>query len=271
MDNTLPRWLTTDYLQCALRKKFSNSLVVQSFTAKSGADGAGYASLILRVTTDCLDNIRPVQHSLIIKTSHTDDVTAKQIEEYGGMRNEMIFYCNYLPAMRIMLPDNDQFALNAVDVDQENKVMILEDLKKLNYSIADRKIGLDWAHVQVVLKKVATLHATSMVLAENGEEFKESRQGIFHENSSSYDPFYIQMFAEAGDEIKTWQGYEKFGEKFGQLSTYFAKQAIDIFRPRLGQTYVLNHGDFQINNMMFKYNEDGEPVDALLVSEGVIF
>lgn len=54
------------------------------------------------------------------------------------------------------------------------------------------------------------------------------------------------------------QKIAKLGEKIYELG-------IEVTKPRDDDFNVINHGDFWVNNMLFKY-DDGKPVDHIFVS-----
>lgn len=45
-----------------------------------------------------------------------------------------------------------------------HRILVLQDMKAFGYSAADRVIGLDEGHLEVVLKKIAKFHAASMIV-----------------------------------------------------------------------------------------------------------
>lgn len=46
-------------------------------------------------------------------------------------------------------------------------VLVMDDLMTKGYRLADRIIGLDLAHSELVMKSLAKFHATSLVYLEN--------------------------------------------------------------------------------------------------------
>lgn len=45
------------------------------------------------------------------------------------------------------------------------QMIIFEDLKEMGYEMGDRTAGIDRAHCELVMAKLARLHAASMVLS----------------------------------------------------------------------------------------------------------
>lgn len=72
----------------------------------------------------------------------------------------------------------------------------------------------------------------------------------------------MYMFIKA---VQTWEGFEDFEDKSCSVWETLQDDLYDIFEPRKDSLNVLTHGDLWLNNMMFKYNNDGNIVDFRLV------
>lgn len=177
----IPEWLTKTYLQEILRGKYSADLEVKSFTAEPPvAAGNNYASLILRVKAQCLIGKLEKEESLIVKTVHFNEESAKKMEEYDVHAKEMKMYSSILPRVHKVLEtigDTEKISPLALYVDDEHQTMIFEDMKCQNYILADRMVGLDLNHMRIITRKHAKLHACSMILAEQGEKFENFQKG----------------------------------------------------------------------------------------------
>lgn len=69
------------------------------------------------------------------------------------------------------------------------------------------------------------------------------------------------------DEIKHWDGFELIVEKLETVVTIFETSGDKVYRENsVGDGYnVLNHGDFHINNLLFKKDSEGKLSDVLFV------
>jgi thiamine kinase-like enzyme len=77
---------------------------------------------------------------------------------------------------------------------------------------------------------------------------------------------FLMMFTKMLEAIQSTAGLEKIAEKISQwdpmkLMTIF----MAIAEPMQGGLKVLNHGDDWINNMMFKYGDDGQVLDIKFI------
>ena len=55
-------------------------------------------------------------------------------------------------------------------------------------------------------------------------------------------------------------------DKILKLADVIYQKACDVTVCNENECSVLNHGDFWINNMLFKYNEQNRPIEHIFVS-----
>ena len=67
------------------------------------------------------------------------------------------------------------------------------------------------------------------------------------------------------EEVVTWEGFEYYARKLEQVRKNLIKNALRAFDCDDGDLHVLNHGDLWTNNLMFKYDEAENPIDAVLL------
>lgn len=146
--------------------------------------------------------------------------------------------------------------------------MVLEDLLRQDFKLADRKHPFDMKRAQLVLEKLAKYHAASAVAHDKDpkiiELYLESAINSVEENPMAI--FFMISLQETLETIKRTpelQSYVKYLEKFDIVDRekkVFTRSADDKF-------HVLNHGDLWLNNIFISYGEEGEPIDTILVSK----
>lgn len=70
------------------------------------------------------------------------------------------------------------------------------------------------------------------------------------------------------EEIKTWNGFSVYAEKFEALQSKFFKKGEQIFTAQSATNgfNVLNHGDFHFKNLMCKRSQETEKLSIFFVS-----
>lgn len=143
-------------------------------------------------------------------------------------------------------------------------ILLLEDLSASNYKILERRRGLDLSQCLLAVEKLARFHAASFILYEK--------------DSSSLIKFNKSVFGRPGlisDLLSTsYNEVIKLCEKVPELNGYVEKMKSSQERILAGignvhnihsKFKVLNHGDFWINNMLFRYDQHGNEEDVLFV------
>lgn len=70
-----------------------------------------------------------------------------------------------------------------------------------------------------------------------------------------------------GEQIETWTGTKcsESAKKLIRLSNTIREECLRVYEYDPDEFCVLNHGDCWINNMMFRENEEEQPLEVLLV------
>lgn len=269
---TLPSWLTIKYLEKILQEyEKDESLKVYRFNGgPATAKGNHYASVMFRINVQYEQHAKKLSKSMVIKTIHQDKSSAKLLEQYGTHYKEMTIYSRIIPKFQSLLNDigdTDKLCPYTYINDDKNQALIFQDLKESGYDLANRKTGVDWSHVELYLRKIAKFHACSKVLMENtGETYPEFQRGLMHKDVVGFDPFFKLNMEALAQEVEQWKGYEKYSKKLFKLVDLIIEQGIELFLRDDQQFNVLIHGDSWVANMMFKYNDQGEPIDVILVN-----
>lgn len=149
----------------------------------------------------------------------------------------------------------------------EEDVLVIEDLQPLGYKLSNEKIFLDFEHVSLVLEKLGKFHALSYASkkekpAEFSKLAKQLKEPTWLEHAK--DDFYrmttlamergILHLLESGEHVSALNKLKEKAQNPYELG-------LDLIRPE-EPLAVICHGDFNRNNMLFKYDDAGKPVDV---------
>jgi hypothetical protein len=68
------------------------------------------------------------------------------------------------------------------------------------------------------------------------------------------------------DEIKAWDGFEKYVPKFEALFENYIDKLAGVYGLSSSGYNVLAHGDLHIKNLMYKKDKEGDIEDVIFVS-----
>lgn len=150
--------------------------------------------------------------------------------------------------------------------EEPHDYIVLEDLNKSGFKMANRFEKLDLAHAMLTLSKLAKFHATSLVYKEKigyGKQlsrvpFTEETAKQFHHTTLAKTVHMIAAIKKIGFEPEIVEKCEKWIE-MDPVEIFHLSSPTGVF-----DTIV--HGDCWMNNIMYKYNEKNEVEDVLLVS-----
>ncbi|KAF2886732.1 hypothetical protein ILUMI_19441 [Ignelater luminosus] len=147
------------------------------------------------------------------------------------------------------------------------EILILENLSTLGYQSWNKKLQMQDSHVRVALKEYGRYHALGFVIQDqNPTLFKKLTDNfdnsfeIFMKRGGMFYSFIqkIQLALNAIDSSSNvFRRYEEFLNGIEQKFT-------DVLAKDDKYNSIL-HGDSWCNNMMFKYNQENQPVDIRFI------
>lgn len=143
---------------------------------------------------------------------------------------------------------------------------MFEDVTLRGYDKIDRRAGLDYSHTKLALQRLAKFHAASAVLyaldsaSMEHHHFPNIGPGLEH-----FYPLFKNTMSQLAETAESWAGCEVYAAKLHKLEKYVIEKAFDIFTWNEDDFNVLTHGDTWINNFLYKYDDDGQLEDCLMV------
>ncbi|XP_014474316.1 PREDICTED: uncharacterized protein LOC106744243 isoform X2 [Dinoponera quadriceps] len=268
-----PEWLNVSFMQKALRKSEGDDSihVIDIFTKPATDKGDNYTSDMIRVTVEYSQD----QAGRKVTKKKTVIVKISPIAE--GIRKDLITNSSLFITEMLMMSDTlekmNQLLKHPLSAKclyiqkQDPQLLVIEDLAPLGFRMADREAGLDLAHCTLALRGLAKFHASSVALCEKEPSQKDmDRKGMFSpDHPEELTKFFSLSLKSLAKEVTKWPELDKkysakldnFSKKIYKIGSKLSRQCDDDFN-------VINHGDFWVNNMLFKYS-DGKPIDHIFV------
>lgn len=267
----VPEYLKGDLVESALQKGLNcKNVHVRNAVFSAGSSGGdNYCSEIIRAkVTYSKGGAEKTDVSLIIKCiqqSPATDILVKM----GVFDTEENMFLQIIPKIENIL--EKQISPKCYFTCLEPiKTFVMDDLVHFGYRIGDRTKKLDFVYAEAAMKHLGQYHAGSMVFAEKFPKvaMKVSKPPLFPTNKEDFNDLHFTMFEKT---FKTFINITAEMPKFEKTSWKLRKFS-DSFLEMVSRTYdnssdkikVINHGDFWINNIMFK-SVGNKPVDVKFV------
>ncbi|KAK3874030.1 hypothetical protein Pcinc_021004 [Petrolisthes cinctipes] len=277
-------FITEQHVKSALRKDKGDEAQlltwnINNFTEK----GDNVATVVTSVVVHYHLGSETHQTSYIIKLNPC--ITAAAFSDsFMNMvfEKEVNFYEEILPDLNHMLKNAGEESLRMPELfhsslEENNELLFLNDLRQKGFVMVDRYKGQDEAHVRLALKELSRLHASSILLQAKAPDTnltekypsldkdwlncseEEEKEKLHHMFSGSFD-----------NAIVTLKGCERHAA--AAWVEKIRSNIVDLFQEQLTKIppfEVICHGDFWNNNMLFRYNEVGDPLEVMIVDNQV--
>ncbi|KAK3894911.1 hypothetical protein Pcinc_001359 [Petrolisthes cinctipes] len=271
-------FITEQHVKSALRKEKGDEAQlliwnINNFTEK----GDNMATVVTSVVVDYHLGSETHQTSYIIKlnpciTSALNDLFTNMIFE-----KEVNFYEKILPDLNHILNNAGQESLRIPELfhsslEENNELVFLSDLRRKGFVMVDKFKGQDEAHVRLALKELSRLHASSILLQAkapdtNLTERYPSLNKDWRNCTGEKKERLHQIFSGRYDNaIVILKGCER--HTVAAWVERILPNVVDLFQEQFTKIppfEVICHGDFWNNNMLFRYNEVGDPVEVMIV------
>ncbi|XP_016952769.2 uncharacterized protein LOC122817743 [Drosophila biarmipes] len=272
-DSKVPDWVTAELFEDVLKSTVEGFSKVRSFRAESGsAAGDNYATIMLRVKIEVeLQDGTSKQVSYMLKLPHQLEVYQEMMRHTNIFEIERTMYNAVVPEMEALYKAAGvQVTFGAKSYELKNarsEYIALEDLCPKGFKNANRLEGLDQAHTERVLRKLAQWHAATAVrVATKGQYPEIVLKGFFQEENK---PMINEMMNGMGEIFlkccATYDGNEAYIDKVRALKPLVIDEMFKLAEVDPTDFNVLNHGDSWSNNIMFQYDEFGNIKEVYMV------
>ncbi|KAK7869222.1 hypothetical protein R5R35_001162 [Gryllus longicercus] len=259
---TLPSWIDKDLIQQAVRNAGDEkSLVVAIHVSSATVAGDNYASSVYRVKATLTDG---KERSFIIKGPVPGEMMASMTKESGIFRRETIMLADIIPKMEALLEEAapgrfPPLAPRCYHSGSEPvEFIVAQDLTDDDFRIADRKRGLGLRHSLMALRSLARFHGASYALLKRQPGLADALDNNWRKSFDGIQAFLDAEFQAVADACRTWPGFEQYAERLEKYKSVAMERFTALNDPAPDAFNVITHGDFWVNNMMFRY-ADGWP------------
>uniref|UniRef100_A0A1Y9H2E4 CHK domain-containing protein n=1 Tax=Anopheles dirus TaxID=7168 RepID=A0A1Y9H2E4_9DIPT len=274
MDAPAPEltWIDREYFTRVLEAYLHADVTVERFELASGCPGGqNFMSAIVRATVHyALGGTQPAHPatvSLIVKTKLADADLAQEVDQLNVFGIEKTVYGPVLKAVRELLTsfgDCTQFAPRFIYADEH--ALVLEDLAGKGYRQPDRKARLDQPHMRLIVRKLAKFHAATAVLGrKNRDLFNMLASSSFASEGNPIHLFYANAIQQCIEQTRKVPELKQYTDFLVAFHADAVEREAQCYERDEGAFNVLNHGDMWLNNLLWKYDEQGAAEDVIMV------
>ncbi|KAK8729511.1 hypothetical protein OTU49_008514 [Cherax quadricarinatus] len=239
--------------------------------------GDNYVAVINSVSVKFSKDGCEQEVSYVVKMKQLQNKTMKNDFDDMVFQKEGKFYTDLMPLINHELTAIGQDPLRVPrclhdDWDEKKDQLFLEDLRHRGFKLHDRKQALSVPHAALVLRELARLHAVSfLVLSKISKEqlaskFKFLTWAMYNYSEQTKKAFHMLISGslQTASELAEAAGREDMSEWFRTL----ASQGTEVLINQTGEASVfdvISHGDCWINNLLFRDDNKGDPIEVMLL------
>ncbi|XP_022222766.2 uncharacterized protein LOC111074331 [Drosophila obscura] len=269
----IPKWLNEDKFLALLAKDVPNFGRILQFTPVAAIPpGSNFTSILVRVYLHLeLNDGSLKSQSYVVKSTLEFDKGGRLVEEFRYFQKEQQMYSTYLPAFEQLYREAGhaiQLVPKCLEIGEMDGYLyfIFEDLSSQQFVTVDRSKGLDMQHMSLSLRKLAKLHAASVVYENRHGSYPiDFEHGFAHKDNTEHSKRGFEAkVKEYTAAMQTWGIEERYLKNFPTAEQYI-EMCLDSLRTDGNDFNVLTHGDFWSSNILFKYNSNNDLDSALLL------
>ncbi|XP_076066642.1 putative oxidoreductase dhs-27 [Oratosquilla oratoria] len=239
--------------------------------------GENYLGLVTSISVQYrLESLEDLRTNYVVKSNFERGLSDANKLLREIFAKEIGFYLEIVPALNRELQEAGQPDLRTpkspfVLQTEDKEIIFMDDLREQGFQMVDYKKGLDKDHTLLVVRELARLHGASFLLQRN------SKVDLL----TNY-PYLVDGFmacAEYETFVLTFQGVLKccaviarLNKGYGKVAKYIEEElspkCMDYRREFLHPCppfVAVVHGDCWNNNILFRNDNNGVPVETMLV------
>lgn len=250
----------------SVKYKTDNVIINNLRTNVDTSKGAHFASEICRFTVESSLGT----HHLIMKRNHSNDNLVDMLKSFDLFQKEITYYQHYMPAFKIILQSAGELENLVPELyycDAINEVIILQDLVFDGFKAGNFHTRIPSSAVPATLRKIAKLHAASMIFNRQRDEELATASALNEANiqRSPVKEQFAPNISAFAKEVESWGGdFKKISLKLERISEDYLELA-SVVRYSSRGLNALVHRDMWFSNILFRENPTTGTCDGLRI------
>ncbi|XP_012287088.1 uncharacterized protein LOC105703339 isoform X2 [Orussus abietinus] len=270
-------------LEGLLEESFGEPLEVQHVNWRRLTEpGDNYGSLIISLDVEIGKNGNQETLHLVAKLPPCTQYLLDLFDSPVTFHKEIYLYRTLVPALIELQLENGlpkdkvvplvpqfyggRMGLSNRETFDTQAALILENLVTSGYSTEERISGMDKAHLEFAVKRLAEMHALPIALKlKKPEVFKTAIAPAFVPPSNDTAAKCISgMISNVHEDLRNMEEAKPLIGKIDR-TLKFSYDKVDLAGKVEEPWGTLVHNDFWVNNMLFKHDHSGKIIDMKIV------
>lgn len=203
------------------------------------------------------------QSSSISLIAKRKDENVTFATDLGMIGKELMMYRYGLPKLEMILKEKLSPSIYLAT----DKIIVMDDLNMDGYKNTNNGKLLNYNHCVNGIKALAKFHAASVGLHQTDASLVEKLGEELFYKDELYEKFHIiieNSLQSLSEEVATWSESKHYEQSILNIKNRIWKLLVSIVKQNKFLC-VLNHGDFTLNNLLFKYGPNGEICDVKII------
>ncbi|KAG8230742.1 hypothetical protein J437_LFUL011077 [Ladona fulva] len=245
----------------------------------------GFLSVVQRVKVHYRVGDKEGRKILVLKRFPLSEMLVEFSRRSGIFVREGLFFDSVVPLMKKSVPRLPLPECYLASYAGSSDAIFMEDLSEGGFRTPEAKFlteGMDWSHCCITMEKLGVLHGAAIAAEKalyqaTGTGWAQafpvfSQEVCYYETVPGVPPSpltgvfqnAIRTIIELSKEI---EGIPKeiLTDKLEVALAGLWPMLCKLVRPDPEGCNILNHGDCWMNNIMFSYDEKGQPLDAKFI------
>lgn len=192
----------------------------------------------------------------------------KETKIYSGVQEALNKFSaqNYEAPARVYLP-----RLYYSFMHDDDYVLVIENMKSKGYIVNDKKLGLSFSQLKLIIDQIATWHGLSYAYNQSNEGKEMQLPKTFELNSRvfvMFKYFLAEGLQNASYALKNKDEYKDIADMIKNIHPILQElENAAFFSPKNAEIQCLVHGDLWNSNILLKYSEDDQetPTDVCFI------
>ncbi|EZA55189.1 hypothetical protein X777_05259 [Ooceraea biroi] len=170
-----------------------------------------------------------------------------------------------------MLDGRDERCIPECCLGVENDVIVLEDMAHSGYTMTDKFMPFDYEHCATLMRTLAKFHAKSLIFEQQYKKTLHDKftpcmqETLWPRTDGRARAMFDAAVKGIVSMVDLLPGLNSDHDGFKNKIKELCADHTDKLSPSAKHKNVLCHGDLWANNILFKYDDDGKPVECCLI------